>query len=274
MTDGAARLRHLEWDACRNARDLGGLPIASGGETRFGSIIRSDTLRQLTAAGWAALELYGVTTIVDLRFRVEIDADAPLDSGPGGMSRTLETAMRAGVRRPASVRVVNASLLGEPDPSLGRHFDRISRAEALPTGSTRAVYLEILRRFPDRIASAVAAIATAEEGGVVVHCHAGKDRTGLVAAFALTIAGVAPEHIAEDYALSEPNLEQPLATWIGDADDADELEHRRRVAAAPQQAMLDVLEAVEREFGGVDGYLISAGATDRTLERLRARLVA
>ena len=65
--------------------------------------------------------------------------------------------------------------------------------------------------FRTQFGAAVGVIADAEEGGVLVHCHAGKDRTGLVVALLLAVAGVAPEVIAADYALSEPNLAPSLA---------------------------------------------------------------
>jgi hypothetical protein len=265
------RSRTLDWEACRNARDLGGLPLHGGGQTRFGSVARSDTLRQLTPAGWAALGAYGVQSVIDLRFREEIEADEPLDSGPGGLSRSLGPASVDGVR-PADLRTVVVSLLGEPDRELGRHIDALSRAQPDEASSTRAVYLELLARFRERFAVAVAAVADAPDGVVLVHCHAGKDRTGLVVALLLGVAGVEPEAIASDYALSGPNVAASLAAWVGDGDDADEREHRRRVGLAPEQAMVDVLEELDARYGGAAEYLLGAGSSDDDLLRVKARL--
>jgi protein-tyrosine phosphatase len=266
--------RRLAWEALRNGRDLGGLPFGDGQETRFASVVRSDTLRQLTPAGWQALADYGVRTILDLRFRAEIHANEPLDAGPGGFSRELVASSPDPDGKPTWLRTVPVSILGEPDRQSVRHFDRISRAQPDAASSTRAVYLEMLELFRPRFGAAVAVVADAGEGGVLVHCHAGKDRTGLVVALLLAIAGVGPETIAADYSLSGPNLAPSLAAWIDDGDDEDDREHRRRVALSPEHAMLDVLEVLHDRYGGAVPYLLGAGLADHDLERVRIRLVA
>jgi protein-tyrosine phosphatase len=264
--------RTLDWEACRNARDLGGLPLVGGGETRFGAVVRSDTLRQLTPAGWSSLAAYGVETVIDLRIRAEIEADEPLDSGPGGLSRSLTVTFRDGFR-PAQVRTVAISVVGEPDREFGRRLDALSKAQPDEASSTRVVYLELLGRFAQQFAAAVATVADAADGGVLVHCHAGKDRTGLVAALLLGVAGVEPEAIAADYALSGPNVASSLAAWVEDGEDAEEREHRRRVGLAPKQAMVDVLEELDTRYGSAAEFLLSAGATEDDLVRIRERLV-
>jgi protein-tyrosine phosphatase len=68
----ALRDRNLAWEGCYNVRDLGGHATEEGRETRFGSIIRSDSVRNLSEPGWEALADHGVTTIVDLRIRSEL----------------------------------------------------------------------------------------------------------------------------------------------------------------------------------------------------------
>ena len=68
--------RHLDWDWCFNARDLGGLRTTDGRETRWGRVVRADALDGLTAAGWAALSTHGVRTVIDLRNDDELEADA------------------------------------------------------------------------------------------------------------------------------------------------------------------------------------------------------
>jgi len=266
--------RRLEWEALRNARDLGGLAVAGGGETRSGAVVRSDTLRQLTPAGWLDLEAYGIRTVLDLRFRIEIDANEPLDAGPGGLSRDLGSPQVDGVARHDWLTTVCVSVLGEPDEGLGVHFDRISKSQPDESASTRAVYLEMLELFRPRFVAAVAVIAGAPDGGVLVHCHAGKDRTGLVVALLLGVAGVGAADIAADYAFSGPNLAPSLAAWIDDAGDPEEHEHRRRVGLAPERAMLDVLETLESRHGGAVSYLTGGGLRERDLERVRERLVA
>jgi len=69
----------LAWEGCRNVRDLGGHPTRNGRETRFGAVVRADSVRRLTEAGWSALVGYGVARVVDLRFETDLAADPPLE---------------------------------------------------------------------------------------------------------------------------------------------------------------------------------------------------
>jgi len=243
--------RVLAWDGCLNVRDLGGLPTEDGGRTRLGVVIRADTIRQLSVRGWAALVDYGVRTIVDLRFRSELEADPPRD---------------------LPVDVVHVSVLPDRDSPHWREIETISAAAPDDAGATSAVYLEFLRRFQRDFARAIEAVAQAPHGGVLVHCLGGKDRTGLVAALLLRVAGVTAAAIADDYALSAANLEPRDGPWISAADDERERARRSRIAASPRKAMLDVLAELDRRHGGAVGYLRDAGVSRSALEAIRARL--
>lgn len=269
--------RTLSWDACLNARDLGGLPV-TGGETSFGRVARMETVRQLSGEGWSAVRAYGVTTILDLREPAEIEADEPLDASPlleeraadGGETSRDGHAHAEAAR--GTTRTLNVPLL-EWSPGLGEHFDRINLAQPDEVSSTRAVYLEMLRIGRTRFTEAVVSIADAPDGAVLVHCHAGKDRTGLVVALLLLVAGVSAEIVADDYALSGRNLESLMQSWLDEAADDRGRELRRRVAAAPAAAMIDVIDELDRAHGGAAGYLLGAGATEDDLGRIRSRLV-
>ena len=236
------RGRDLVWDGCANVRDLGGHPTADGSETRWRSIVRADSVRQLSDEGWAALVDYGVRTIVDLRWRSELEADPPAE---------------------LPVEVVHISLAGEtperPDP---------------PLPTTRDFYGYVLDRYAANFARVVEMIARAPEGGVVVHCAAGKDRTGLVVALLLRLAGVPAEEIALDYSLSAKNLAPTLDAWVAEAPDEEERESRRRMSASEPETMLGVIEDLERRYGSADEYLVAAGVDEADLERVRARLRA
>jgi protein-tyrosine phosphatase len=109
---------------------------------------------------------------------------------------------------------------------------------------------------------------------VLVHCMGGKDRTGLVVALLLTLVGVSPEQIAEDYGLSARNLAPRSAQWIEQAVDETEREWRRRVVRGEPQAMLQVLIELEGRYGSVRDYLLAGGATEEDIDRARARLVS
>ena len=138
--------------------------------------------------------------------------------------------------------------------------------------ATRRVYLIFLEHFRSNVAAAIRAVANAPEGGVVVHCHGGKDRTGLVSAFLLRLAGVPIEEIAADYALSEERLRSRHDEWFAQAADERELARLHRVSKTPAASMVGVLEELERRYGSIEGYLKAGGAADEDLERARARL--
>jgi protein-tyrosine phosphatase len=245
------RDRTLAWDGCLNVRDLGGHPTEDGSVTRFGAVVRADSIRQMSDAGWAALSDYGVGRIVDLRFHDELEADPP---------------------REVHVEVVHVPVFPHPDTGAWAELDKLSAAAPDHVTATRDVYLALLLLLPERFAAAVEAVADAPEGAVVVHCTAGKDRTGLVTALLLRLAGVGIAEIAADYAVSGANLRERARPWIEEAETEEELRRRERIASTPAEGMTGVLEELQRRYGGVAGYLRDGGAEEAVLERARVRL--
>jgi protein-tyrosine phosphatase len=213
--------RHLAWEGCVNVRDLGGHPTSDGGWTRWGAVVRADSVRKLTDAGWSDLVSHGVVRIVDLRFDEELEADPPVE---------------------LPVEVVHVSLLGTLDDEYGEHLDALAAAASSPAESTKAVYLDFLERFASRFPPVFRAIADAPEGAVLVHCHGGKDRTGLVVAILLTLAGVPRDEVVADYAISERNLADRQAVWEAEAESDEERDRRRQIGASPPEAMRAVLD--------------------------------
>ena len=251
-----AAWRELEWEGCLNARDLGGLPTEDGRRTRPHALVRSDNVRQLTDAGWRALADHGVTRIVDLRWPEELAEDPPRD---------------------VDIEVVHVSVLGgaldessEYVAELDAHLDSVDDVADHFAWS----YVDFLERFRDRFGQAFAAVADAPEGAVVVHCAGGKDRTGLVAAILLRLAGVSREEVAADYAISGPNLAPIMESWIAQIEDDVVRRRREKLAQTPAAGMLRVLEEIEGRYGDVAGYLRAAGLSDEQIARLRERLVA
>ncbi len=172
--------RHLDWDGCFNARDLGGLRTGDGRETRWGAIVRADSLDHLTPSGWSALQAYGIRTVVDLRNDTEI----PTDTGP----------------RPTGLATVHVPLDDVEDTAFWQYcWDNDLDGSPL-------YYQPFLDRKAERCAAALAAIAQAAPGGVVFHCGIGRDRTGLISLLLLALVGVEPEEIAADYELSNARL--------------------------------------------------------------------
>jgi len=135
-------------------------------------------------------------------------------------------------------------------------------------------YKRMLDSFQKQVAAVMAAIAEAPEGGVLVHCAAGKDRTGLIAALLLGLVGVAPETIAADYALTAECLRPREQAWLenGPGDRAEREEQVRRFAPTAE-VMLAVLEHLTERHGGVEAYLLEIGVAPEDLDGLRARLL-
>lgn len=240
--------RRLDWEGCVNARDLGGYGTADRGETRWGAVVRSDSPAALTGAGRAALAEYGVRAIVDLRLPAEL-ADYPnpfADPGDHGIA------------------YVNVSII---DPGAGFPPDTITLAEN---------YLWSLERFRGLVADAVTAVARAPEGAVLVHCAAGKDRTGLISALLLGLAGVPAETIAADYAMTAELLRSREREWLEGLEPEERAEREAMLAryAPTAEVMSGVLEGLAERFGGVEPYLLATGMGTDELDRLRDRLVA
>lgn len=248
-----AGARTLVWDGCVNVRELGGIPTEDGGVTRTGSVVRSDNVGLLTPAGWRALEDHGIGRIVDLRWPEERAEDPPRD---------------------VDIEAVHVSVLW-PTIHEGHDYmkafdDHVDAVDDIADHYAWS-YVQFLEGNRERFGQALAAIADAE-GAVVIHCMGGKDRTGLVAALLLRLAGVGLDEIGRDYSLSGPNLAPSRAEWFENAPTEAERRRRRKLSATPASAMARVIEEIERRYGGVEGYLEGAGLRPDQLERLRGRL--
>ena len=245
------RSRDLVWDGILNVRDLGGHATEDGRETRFGRIVRADNIRRLSDEGWRALSEYGIRTIVDLRTEEELAADPPAE---------------------IPVDVVHAPFMDD-DESMFHEADEAAERAPDVASATRDVYLIFLERSRPLVADVFRTIVDAPEGGVVVHCMGGKDRTGVTVAFLLRMAGVGLDEIGADYALSEERLKPRHEQWFAEANDELELERLKRIAATPARAMVGVIEELERRYGSVEAFLRAGDAPADIAERVRARLL-
>jgi len=242
----------LVWEGCLNVRDLGGLPIEDGRRTRAGAVVRSDNIRGLTDAGWRALADHGVTRIVDLRWPEELAEDPPRD---------------------VEIDVVHVSVLGEQyDAGYVAELDAHLASVDDVADHYAWSYVDFLERYRDRFGLAFAAVADAD-GTVVVHCMGGKDRTGIVSALLLRLAGVQLDAIGEDYAVTAANLEPSTSKWIPAITDPVARAKWEKLRDTPAEAMVRVVQEIEARYGDVASYLRAAGVTETQIERLRERLV-
>lgn len=231
MTKDLVSDRRLEWDGCLNVRELGGLPTTDGRRTRLGAVVRADNLDRLTAEGWSALQAHGVRTVVDLRNEEEY---RPLLPRPEGVEL---------------VRVPFDELAGPA------WWDRFGGLDGTPLS-----FGPYLDNCPQAVAAMVAAVAEARSGTVVVHCGAGRDRTGLASLVLLAAAGVVPSEIAADYLLSAPNL-RPLWAMLARPDEETEIAAvLERAGTTADAALLETLAAFDPDACLPAGHLAAVRA--------------
>jgi len=232
--------RRLAWDACLNVRDLGGLRCGDGVIER-GRLIRSSVIGPLTPAGRDAMRTCGVRTILDLRGDDEV-AELP---SPYREGMTYQ-------RVPFTSARIMALHDAAHDGTLPEELRRIAVAGG-------------------GLAEAIAAIAESETA-IVLHCTAGRDRTGIVVATLLAAIGVPDDEIVADYVASDDALAEEYARFkSANPDRADRVD-----AGIAKRAwvMSETLVALRRSFGGAAAYLGIAGVRSQQLSAIRAKLVA
>jgi len=269
--------RWVRLDGTTNMRDLGGLPTADGGRTVPGRILRSDNLQILSPADVRRLlGEFGLREVIDLRTTAEI-----LLEGRGPLREIPEVIHR------------HFSLI----PERGHHTDVFAVEEDdplgdLPSGWTESVlprqtaphdqaeppavrsYLGYLSDRGDHVVDALRALAAPQPGASIVHCAAGKDRTGVVVALALAVAGVPHDEIVADYAMTADVIEALVAKLAASPTYAEDMEQRDVASHTPRAETMDrVLTLLDERFGGPLGWLESHGFGPGDQAALRARLL-
>ncbi|WP_054678698.1 tyrosine-protein phosphatase [Microbacterium sp. No. 7] len=236
----------LDVEGTVNFRTPAGYP-ARYGTVREGALYRSDGLDRVSERGRAAIARLGLSRIVDLRASTEVDRSPSLV--------------------PSHIETVQVELYGQASALDG--------AAPRPLGE---MYQIIMRTRLPQIARAVQLVADAPAGAVLVHCTAGKDRTGLVVATVLEAVGVAREHVLDDYAASAGNLAGPwldriVALYEERNGHAASDEFMHLAATSPAEVLGAVLDTVDETWGGVTPMLRAHGVDDRVLDLLHERLV-
>ncbi|SHF37534.1 tyrosine-protein phosphatase [Streptoalloteichus hindustanus] len=233
-------------DRLVNLRDLGDLPTEDGGRTRPGVLYRSDAPH----AGDAApdhLPEWPPRVVVDLRARVEYDGV------PHPMDRE-------------SVRVHRVPLLDDlaaTPPTL---------PVTLPT--LTQIYAHLLHGSGADLAKVLRVVAAAE-GPALVHCSAGKDRTGVSVALLLRAAGVRRDAVVADYVRTDANMPLVMRRMVDNPmlPPGVDPEAVRELMSAPAVAIETVLDHVDQHRGGVRGWLVDHGADEADLARWTARIL-
>jgi protein tyrosine/serine phosphatase len=237
-----------------NTRDVGGLP-ASRGLVRRGLLIRSDNLQDLTPEDVTLLvDDVGVRTVIDLRTNSERaqEGPAPLEARP---------------------EVLHLPLSLIPDDELLYKDPSVVLPDRWADGAVGA-YLHFLRDIPSSIRDAVRRLADPASGGSIVHCAAGKDRTGVLTAVVLDTLGVDREHILADYELTNARIEGVFARLAQSSTYAVDVQRIGMDAHRVSPDTIDkVLVHLDEFDGGSAGYLRSVGLTEAELDRLHERFV-
>jgi protein-tyrosine phosphatase len=264
--------RWIDLDGAENVRDLGGLPTVEGPTIQPHRLIRADSLQDLSDRDVRHLvDDLQVRAIADLRTGVEVESE-----GPGPMTREPLVDVHHLSLFPEAGLNTDAVAVDDDNGPVVLPWQNRERPESDDERRRGAagVYLSYLDDRSDSIMDALRLIA-GTDGATIVHCAAGKDRTGVVIAFALAEVGVEREAIVEDYALSAERVEATLTrlsarrTYAMDLiKDVDFDKHKPREATMDQ-----MLAAMDEVHGGVPAWLRKHGWTDDDAAALRKRLL-
>lgn len=240
----------LSVDNAVNLRDVGGLPGRGGGTTRHLLLLRSGSLRLLGPDdARVLLSVYGVGTVVDLRTAREVAADGPSVLAHAGVA-TLHLPLVDDVER-----VLPEATGADPVVALRNAYRG---------------YLDERGHHLVTLARLVAGSTTA----TLVHCAAGKDRTGVAVAVLLDAVGIERSAVVADYVATNDVIEDVVRTlaaaygYTGAIQGVDRTAHLARPAV-----LTELLERLDADHGGAAGWLREHGLAEHELTALRGRLV-
>ena len=252
MADDLDPRRHLELEGTVNTRDVGGYATADGRQTRWGQLLRSDSLHELSPASQQTLIDFGLRSVLDLR-----------------KSREMQEKRNAFFGSDQGVTYYHQNMVGDT---------LIREREDIPKGldyveHMRWSYSVVLDRRKSHIHDTLVLLSQEGTLPALVHCAGGTERTGLIVGLVLGIVGVPDETIAEDFALTARlTYDQYLKTHPEvDADSYSLQDHQDRVCRP--DTMLAVLRTLEERYCGVVGYARNIGMSEEQIEALREAMV-
>jgi protein-tyrosine phosphatase len=238
--------RHLPLEGAYNVRDIGGYGTVDGRTTRWGILFRADGLHRLPPDAQARLHAQGVKTVVDLRRSDELEA------APNVFAKSSQ------------VTYHHMSLLIDKPPVVVENLR-----------SLIDIYRIILDERQDQVRTVLSTFAAPEGLPGVVHCTAGKDRTGVIVALILGLCGVPHDTIVADYALT--------STYLGEAfmEEARQRavkrgfiwEQYQPMVTCPPENMEATLHHLDTTYGGFEAYADHIGFAEEQIRRLREALL-
>ncbi|WP_405931436.1 tyrosine-protein phosphatase [Streptomyces sp. NBC_00827] len=243
--------RHIPFHRLHNFRDLGGYTTEDGRTVRRGLLFRADSLGKLTPGteDWDRFLTLGIRTVIDLRYPWEIEAKGRVPEHP-------------------SLTYHNQSIEHRP-------YDQAALGPDVTTGPYLAArYMEVAEDGTKEIRKTLELIADAADSAdpLVFHCASGKDRTGLVAALALTLLGVPEPTVIEDFTLTELATARLITDWKTTNPDRELT--WPGYGRAPAEVMTGFLTHLKNRYGSPQSYVTNTLGLDTTFtESLRATLL-
>jgi protein-tyrosine phosphatase len=244
--------RHLGFKSVSNFRDIGGYKTRKGQTVAWRRVFRSGEFRNMTQDDFKRLtnEL-GVVSVIDLRSGPELENNGK------------------GLLEGSEIKYCNIAFMTDDDP--GANASRYAHCTNMGE-----FYLEMARQkdYGQRITEALEVIADPKNHPIVFHCAVGKDRTGMLASVLLSLLGVAEKDIIEDYALSEPYMDELLARLKNNPQKNDPpLDIPEYFWKASPESMALFLTTLRQEYGSVEGYLKAMGMEPSLVKRLEKALL-
>jgi protein-tyrosine phosphatase len=238
----------LAIEGCFNFRDAGGWPTDGGQTMRQGVLYRGDAPERLTAAGRATVEALGLTCVVDLRQKRFVEIS--LGFAPDDVTHHIELVDQM-------IDYSNMPRLEEPVDLTNMYVDLIGRSKPQ---LVRAI--EVLA---DHVSS----------GPVLVHCTAGKDRTGLVVALIQAAIGVSVDSIADDFFQSDAPSRRRRVAMIESPTKGDPPVARAPefLWTSPRESMYLLASGAVEKFGSLGAWPLALGVSPAAIEKLRIGLL-
>ena len=242
--------RWLNVPGAYNVRDLGGYRTADGKTTRWRAFLRADSLHNLSESTKTGLIKYGVRTVIDLRRTKEtVDTPNPLADMD-------------------DIRYFHLNMIGDTNPPgyIAPPPDEWTTPEL-----TSNIYRVLLDQRQDVISETLVTLANSKGHTAIYHCAAGTDRTGIISALLLGLAGVPADTIVNDYALSAHGLrlrvlDEGIPDYLAGKDFTQE---EPPEILAPPLAMVRTLQHLSDEYGGIESYVRHIGLTDAQITDIR-----